>query len=363
MSTKKKQWFSIIIGTAGLISLAVTIYVSFFKSDKKEIDMTITSKNNVFELKDDIPNLQIKFEDKDLRSENQNISILNIKIANNSNADINENDFDVMFPLGFEIENGILLEKPQLINSSDDNYFPKKIDITLDSIFKNKMLLPSFILDKNASFTLKFLILHNNNDIPEIKPIGKISGINKLELLEKSKTEQQSNIPLENKQLFIIMIPSFLVVIIWLLIQGLMKRNRRRDYDFGIRSTEREKERKEKEEILKVFFSKEILNDDLKERIRKYYDHIYLYGEIFNIVDNQELLNEYINILMPKVNLYGKYNNEVRHLFNLNSFEEEISNLLDKGIINKAENVYSLNNDFCDALTKFRTFLKYNAKD
>ena len=89
-----------------------------------------------------------------------------------------------------EIRNAIILNKPTVNTSSDHKYFKDIISESNDTEINFRYKL----IDEDQFFTVKFLVLHPRDITPEISPIGKISGLNRIEVA----TSIESNAELIN---------------------------------------------------------------------------------------------------------------------------------------------------------------------
>ncbi|MDX9696838.1 MAG: hypothetical protein RBT49_13695 [Bacteroidales bacterium] len=172
---KKFAWsfFGTIIG---IIGLSYAIYVDNFKDKKPEIVFEVLSNTNVLDLKEDISKLDILFDGENIKEKRENLRILTIKVINEGNFNILESHYDSKNPFGFSVENGKIVEKPELLETSIE-YLSKSLNIFLDSL--GRVQFDKVQLDKSQYFVLKILTICDQGEIPQIQPFGKISGITK----------------------------------------------------------------------------------------------------------------------------------------------------------------------------------------
>lgn len=161
----------------GLIFGLLSVYTDFFRSTSPQIQFDILSNTTVVDLKENIGKIDILYDSTSILLKKQTLSLITLKIANNGNSDVLKNFYDNHFPLGFKIDKGIILEKPTLIQSSND-YIGQSIGLTSKN--QNEINFTDFIFEKDEFFILKILVLHNANEQPEIIPEGKVAGVKQI---------------------------------------------------------------------------------------------------------------------------------------------------------------------------------------
>lgn len=182
-----------------IITFAMWIYQTYYYKSLSDLSYEIISNEEVLTLKEDIPNLQILYDEINLRESSKNISILIFKVINRGNESILINHYDENIPLGFVIKNGTILVPPSIIKSSDQKYF---ID-PIQKVKKDTVFFKNLIIDDNSYFDVKCLILNEFGNKPLIEPLGKIAGINKIKVLEFSEVKSNKSI-FENKTFLIL---------------------------------------------------------------------------------------------------------------------------------------------------------------
>ena len=186
-------WF----GVVGVISLSLSL-LNFLYKPKTNLEFKIEKFSNLLDIRDDGIELKVVFKDSiEMLAENKNISIYEIEINNKGNKDIRINDFDSNINFGIELDNGEILKRVELISSSDFNYFS---DI-VDQVYSNKILVKKKIIDAENYFAIKFYVLHNSEETPNINALGKISGQKNISVLDTSKSNNLDNLERENKAL------------------------------------------------------------------------------------------------------------------------------------------------------------------
>jgi len=169
---------------------AFSIYTVYFKDTNPKIDFIIEANTKVLDIKENVRKLDIMYQNENIKENGKNLSIIKIKIINSSDVNILSTYYDLNDLLGFRLENAEIVEKPEIIGSSN-NYIRKHLKINLES--SGSVKFNPIIIDGGESFTLKILALHKIHDIPLLKPIGKIAGIRNISVIESFKeTETKS---------------------------------------------------------------------------------------------------------------------------------------------------------------------------
>ncbi|MCF7487106.1 hypothetical protein [Vibrio sp. A2-1] len=166
---------------------SITIYTEFFRVDTPSIVVEVISDANVLDVKEDINELKVFYGDVDIKSLNQTLSVLFLRVRNNGGAPILNGYYDNNYPFNITLSEGKFL-KVELLNATND-YLKSA---ALSEIKKDKSIsLPEVILEPEESYTIKILALHSASSNIEIDVIGKIAGIKKIQLapLNAEKTK------------------------------------------------------------------------------------------------------------------------------------------------------------------------------
>lgn len=185
-----KRLGQILIILVGLISGVLGIYAFYFQEKKFQVDFEILANTNVLDINADITKLDITYDSSSLKSNNQSLRIINLRIRNSGTESILKNYYDSNDPLSAFIEKGKVIEKPEVVSTSND-YIKKNLEIRFDSL--NKLSFSDIILEPNEFFTIKLLILHDKNKMPILHSAGKIAGVKEIpiiNLVQQNKTEK-----------------------------------------------------------------------------------------------------------------------------------------------------------------------------
>ena len=120
----------------------------------------------------------VKYEiNKKLKNEFK--EIYSIVITNNGDINLRYIDFDDILLWGIEVDNGKIINKNFEINSESD-YIKSQLQVTL--INNNKIEFSKLLFDSNSSFSFDLEVLPLDNKKIKFKSIGKISGLESIEI-------------------------------------------------------------------------------------------------------------------------------------------------------------------------------------
>jgi len=168
-----------------LIFGGFAVYTTFFYEKRPRVVYEIQSQTRVFDIKEDVPKLDVIFQGESIRSKHETLSLITVKIANIGNSDIGSGAFDTTNLPGLRVKRGKIVKAEFVLGSSD--YFSKgeRIRSKDDNSFE---ILP-VLLDKGQYFVLKLLLLHAENDVPAIESFGKFGGVVHTEITVAPSTE------------------------------------------------------------------------------------------------------------------------------------------------------------------------------
>lgn len=197
-------WFGII----GVIGFLFSIY-TFIYTAKPELKYYVLTNTSVLDVKENVNKLTVTYDSINIIESNLNISIILLEIKNIGTKDITLNDYDQKSIFGVKIIGGKLLKKPELISSSDTEYFGNVISNFTNSQIKFNCKL----IDQDQYFRVKLLVLHPKNHIPKIESIGKISGMDKIEVLNPLKLLKTESSKLKTKIILCLVLLFFLILL------------------------------------------------------------------------------------------------------------------------------------------------------
>lgn len=167
------SFLGFIIGIAGA---GLGIYTEFFKDNSPRVTFEILSQTNVLSLNADINELKILLGDIDIKSSKQTISLFVARIRNDGNSPITQNSYANDYPFSIQLADGKLI-RVETLNASNP-YLKLKAVPRLQS--GSQAILPAVILENGEWYSIKGLVLHNQDKTPQITVIGKIAGVKQI---------------------------------------------------------------------------------------------------------------------------------------------------------------------------------------
>jgi len=213
---KSKIWLSLNFwfGVIGVIGFLFSIYTFAFP-EKPELKYYVLANTSILDVKEKVNKLTVTYDSINILKSNQNISIIILEIKNIGTKNITLNDYDIKSTFGVKIVGGTLLKKPELLSSSDNTYFSNIIS----NFNNNQVKFNCKLIDQDQYFRIKFLILHSKKNRPNIEAIGKVSGMDKIEVLSNIKSLKEYS----TKKLQVIKILTVSLFLIFLILIYIIK--------------------------------------------------------------------------------------------------------------------------------------------
>lgn len=167
-----------------LLALVFGVYTIFHR-DKPNISYELINEIDVLDINKPVKDLTILFQEKDIYKEDFNLRIFTLMIKNDGDIEILHSRYDRNDIWGIGIKDGRIITA-KLIDDNDDTGYIKthvKPQLTENGVIK----IQQIAFDKDKYFTLEILVLHENTKSPELYPIGKIGGIEKIYVKSTSK--------------------------------------------------------------------------------------------------------------------------------------------------------------------------------
>lgn len=174
----------------GLFGVLFAIY-SYFDSTNKKVHLAFYqySTTDFFQKDKKIEPLSVFYKDTDLQKNDLNIKIFRIKLLNNGDTDISESLYAKELPFGLKVTNGKFVGFTLVNSLNSDEYLTKNFNHEFkDSTSSDSIIFNKIIFDRGKYVFFDLMVLHNVNTNPKLEPLGKITGLDKLEIfLEKEK--------------------------------------------------------------------------------------------------------------------------------------------------------------------------------
>lgn len=352
----------IFITILGLLAAAITIY-AFFAEKKVLLQYEIIADTNVLDINAEVGKLEILFDSTSLNKTNENLRIITLRVINKGGQNILNNFYDDNAPIGLEIENGKIIESPELISSSN-NYISNNLKINFEE--PKKFTFSKIILESEESFTLKLLVLHSQNEEPELRAIGKIAGQQNINVI--STTSSQSEVKPFIRKTFegnfwvqiVRLITYFLTIVVIIIIIAVIS-----DKISG------HKKRKSRLKILKEFKNKDDYNysrmdDAIFDRFLENGNRSFL--QFIRLSDDEKLLNKRYRTILDSLKNEEmiRLTPDERLIYRMDREQKDLSKInemIEDGILIKDGNKLIINQPMRETLLEFSKFIDSKMDD
>jgi hypothetical protein len=176
-----------VLALLGLIGTVVTIY-AFLQEKKVDLRYEIIANTNVLDFNADISKLEVFYDSTNLKQTQENLRIYTVRVINNGDQNIIKEYYDENEPLGIQISSGKIIEKPQLIQTSND-YIKRNLKIT--DYEQDKINFSQVILESGEFYIVKLLVLHKKDATPKIISFGKIAGQKNIDVVNSIDVKEE----------------------------------------------------------------------------------------------------------------------------------------------------------------------------
>ena len=335
-----------IIGVLLTIVFGIIGLYTYFNQMKPTMQYEVVNEANVFDIHKPLKDLTILLKNEDIQKNDLNLKIYTIKVSNIGYIDILQGHFDNNIIWGLKIIDGKIINKVRFIKSNS-SYIKEELKINNS----NKVVeFSKIIFEKDKSFSIELLVLHDKKITPKIVPTGKIVGINKIQFIKdiKIKTEAsfiqrifQDSI-LINIVRFIIYFIIFLLIILTVgLIADRIEKKQKQ--------TAKDKQKKLLEDILQITISNKYEVEFLTEIYKK---NIKELEYIYKICSRQsKLLTNELDV----INKEDKCRIEIKSLEKLSKLPDDIKYLI-KTLVNK--DIIKINDTNVEISSEFKSNLE-----
>lgn len=357
---KSKNLFNF-LGVLITIASGILAFYLFAKDKKAEIQYSITAQANVFNVNAEVSKLDISYDSISLKKNNQTLRIITVLVENLGNENVTKNYYDDNDPLGIKVSNGKVIEKPELIATSNP-YLKKTIKLTIDAA--NNIYFNPVIIDGSQYFIIKILILTSLDSIPNLTPFGKIAGQNEIQLItyENNPKNRKSNfevifggnVGVLVLRLYTVLMLALLAWAINKMVLSIMKSKRLKKINKYLSMNEYEKL------DYKVFEPYAQYDTKLLKSMVYWINHLSEFKEIYfkEVVNFNRSSNEYLLKNIPEMLVMDFKENATP----FRSFFLPIYIILKEGYILKQNDEVILNEPLKARLEKFLNFLQNESK-
>lgn len=190
-----------------------SIYANY--AENPEITFDVINDANVLDVHKPLSGLDIYYQGEDIQQKNQNLRIVSIKVENTGNVDILQSFYDKNVLWGLDVENGHVIEA-RLIGVSS-NYLLDNLNVSYND---NTIEFQKVIFDQNEYFVVEILILHDKEIDPAFRVLGKIAGIEQINLKESYQEDKSFLEEVFDGSIFVqlVRIVVYMLILLFLLI-------------------------------------------------------------------------------------------------------------------------------------------------
>jgi len=185
---KKSVKYIVSASFLGLVIGLISIYLQF-RGTRTHMSMDVAAESNVLDVKHPIPDLSIFFQGRDIEEEKSNLKILTVRVVNDGESNIHEDDFDSRMPFGLRIDGGRVI-RVQVIGANSD-YLSENVHPKVEG--ENQIEIDKVIFDKGKFVSLEILVLHPKSSNPQLIPMGKIAGIEQIAITNSFQDHEQKS--------------------------------------------------------------------------------------------------------------------------------------------------------------------------
>jgi hypothetical protein len=177
--------------SASFLSLVLgflSIYYTL-RGSRTHMSMDIAAESNVLDVRHPIPDLAILFQGRDIEEEKSNLRVLTIRLINDGEANIRENDFDSRIPFGLRIDGGRIVRAQ--VTGSNSHYLSENLHPQVQA--PDRIVFDKIIFDKERFVAVEVVILHQKNATPHVVPLGKIAGLDAIAVTNSFQGRDQQS--------------------------------------------------------------------------------------------------------------------------------------------------------------------------
>ena len=166
----------------GLVGLYYTL-----RDRETHMSVDIAAESNVLDVLHPISDLAIVFQGQDIEKQKSNLKVLSIRLINDGQTNIHEDDFDSRIPFGIQVDGGLVVRAQ--VTGASSPYLGENLHPRLSG--QNAVLLDKIIFDKGSSVTIEVLVIHKKEQQPRVSALGKIAGLEKIAVTTSFQGHEQ----------------------------------------------------------------------------------------------------------------------------------------------------------------------------
>ncbi|MHA7963536.1 hypothetical protein ACX93W_05265 [Paenibacillus sp. CAU 1782] len=178
----------------GIIGFVITLastgfaFFTFYYDKVAQLTVKVVNETDVLDVFQPVNELLITFQGKDIQEENINLKIMNIRLENTGNIDILESYYDSNLEWGIMLEDASIIE----VRIIDSNSEYLRNGIGGYKTNDNFVSLNKVIFERAKFVQFELLIIHSNNETPKISTIGKIVGMDRINVVLNNEKDSDT---------------------------------------------------------------------------------------------------------------------------------------------------------------------------
>jgi hypothetical protein len=174
---KKVGWG--FVGAVLAILFGIPAIQAWWFPSRPMVVCEIGNEANVLDIHQSLKDLSITFKGENIQEKNLNLKIVSVRIDNRGDLDILQNHYDERLPFALSVQDGKIIEA-RLAQASSE-YLNSNVNPVLQT--NNTVSLQKVILERGKFYVVEMLILHPKENSPKIHLLGKIAGIERLDVV------------------------------------------------------------------------------------------------------------------------------------------------------------------------------------
>ena len=179
---------SIISVVLSLLFGSIGLY-TFIYEPEPDISIELISAISVLDINKSVNDLNILFQGQDIEKSNLSLKILSIRFTNTGETDLTEYSYDKQDTLGLQVINGRLIEAR--VTSTNYDYLLPRINPRI--LNEHLLQIDKIIFERGKYFILELIVLHDKDQLPEVLHVGKIAGIDDIQVIDTWDTEDSAS--------------------------------------------------------------------------------------------------------------------------------------------------------------------------
>jgi len=168
--------FAIVAAALGAIYL---LYDHYFVDTKAKVVFEVIANTSVVDIKEDVPALSVLFNGADIRQQKKTLSVISLKVINDSSVDILKDRYDSNDPIGFRVTAGQIVTAD--VSNTSNEYLKRNVRVSHDP---SAVVLPEVILEAAQYYVVKLLVLSPVDSTVAISAMGHVGGVREIVIRE-----------------------------------------------------------------------------------------------------------------------------------------------------------------------------------